>query len=307
MRTSRSTMVITCLGAFAALGITGCVDDAGTGASTATLESLPLTSSNFVTIAPSTTTTIASTTITAANGVPSATVATTATGVTGATTVATTATNTGSTVPTAGEQSYTIVSGDYLSSIASRYGTTVQKIVDYNQWSDGTAHKLFPGDVVKIPPGASATGATSTTVAGGSSGATTAQGKTYTVVAGDFLSSIARKLGTTMQKIVDANGWTDGTAHGLFPGNVIKIPDDAKTPTDTSTTTTVAGASGATSTTLAAGTAGTYTIQAGDYLSAIATKTGTTVQGIVDVNGWTDGSNHLLIPGQQIKLPAKAG
>ena len=51
---------------------------------------------------------------------------------------------------------------------------------------------------------------------------------------------------------------------------------------------------------------GTYTVQAGDYLGGIAAKSGTTVDGIIAVNGWTEGASHVLNPGDKIRLPAKA-
>ena len=49
---------------------------------------------------------------------------------------------------------------------------------------------------------------------------------------------------------------------------------------------------------------GTYTVQAGDYLGGIAARTGTTVDGIIAANGWTDES-QVLVPGMKIRLPAK--
>lgn len=49
---------------------------------------------------------------------------------------------------------------------------------------------------------------------------------------------------------------------------------------------------------------GVYTVQAGDYLGGIAAKTGTTVEGIVAANGWSD-ERQVLVPGMKIRLPAK--
>ena len=62
-----------------------------------------------------------------------------------------------------------------------------------------------------------------------------------------------------------------------------------------------------TTTTFDTASGGTYVIVANDYLGLIAKKTGTTVDGIIAANGWPDGVNHVLIPGQSIKLPAKSG
>lgn len=142
------------------------------------------------------------------------------------------------------ETQYTVQAGDYLSGIASRYKVKVDDIVAYNEWADGINHPLHPGDVIRIPPGFTVpdlTPTTTTTAAGGSgeggggegSGESTtsppttidtSQGGTYTVVANDYLGGIAKKVGTTVEAIVEANGWPDGVNHVLIPGEVIKIP-----------------------------------------------------------------------------------
>ena len=50
---------------------------------------------------------------------------------------------------TSSEIVYTVVSGDTLSGIASRYGTTYQKLADYNGIAD--PNKIYPGQQIKIP------------------------------------------------------------------------------------------------------------------------------------------------------------
>ncbi|HEY4332520.1 MAG TPA: LysM domain-containing protein, partial [Ilumatobacteraceae bacterium] len=79
----------------------------------------------------------------------------------------------------------------------------------------------------------------------------------------------------------------------------------------TSTSTTVKGKSStsttASPTTVDASAPGTYVVQPGDSLTAIAANVGTTVDAIVAVNGWTDGSSHPIFAGEKIKLPAKSG
>lgn len=46
----------------------------------------------------------------------------------------------------------------------------------------------------------------------------------YTVQAGDSLFRIAANFCTIAAEVVATNGWTDGTGHPLFPGDVILIP-----------------------------------------------------------------------------------
>ena len=132
--------------------------------------------------------------------------------------------------------------------------------------------------------------------------------QTYEVKSGDVMVNIAKKFCITAQNIIDYNQWDDGFDHNLYPGVVVNIPPGSCAPgTGNTVASTVAGTPEATSTTALAGPGGIYTVVANDYLGGIAAKTGTTVDGIVAANGWTDGANHLLIPGQKIKLPAKEG
>jgi len=139
--------------------------------------------------------------------------------------------------------------------------------------------------------------------------------QTYTVKSGDYLVKIAKTYCISAQQIADYNAWGDtgGINHQLQAGNTVRIPPNSCGPdtgtTEVSTAPAAAGSPEATSTTNAAAASpgGIYTVQSGDYLLGIAKKTGTTVDGIVAANGWTDGSAHNLQPGQKIKLPPKEG
>jgi LysM repeat protein len=55
----------------------------------------------------------------------------------------------------------------------------------------------------------------------------------------------------------------------------------------------------------AAGSA-TYTITAGDTLSGIAARAGVSLTALVDANGWPDGTDHFIQPGDVITLPEGA-
>jgi LysM repeat protein len=142
---------------------------------------------------------------------------------------------------------YEVKAGDFLSGIATRYKVKIDDIVAYNEWADGTNHPLYPGDVIRIPPGytvpdesaTTTTAATETTEDDGDTGegddtdesttsppstVDTSAGGSYTVVANDYLGGIAEKVNSTIDAIVEANGWADGANHPLYPGDVIKIP-----------------------------------------------------------------------------------
>lgn len=127
-----------------------------------------------------------------------------------------------------GEIVYEVVAGDYWQAIAQKYGcANYLEIIAYND----NKESIFPGDKIKIPA-TCGQNPTESTAAGGSNQpkpATTttapADGSaTYTIVAGDTLSGIARKFNTTMGSIITLNGWSDGIDHVLIPGRDIKVP-----------------------------------------------------------------------------------
>lgn len=97
---------------------------------------------------------------------------------------------------------YTVVSGDTLSGIAARYGTTYQELARINGISN--PNLIHPGDVLNI------------TDNGGSGVA-----PTYTVVSGDTLSGIAARFGTTYQELARINGIPDPDI--IHPGDVLRI------------------------------------------------------------------------------------
>ncbi|WP_192987461.1 LysM peptidoglycan-binding domain-containing protein [Carnobacterium mobile] len=102
---------------------------------------------------------------------------------------------------------YTIKKGDTLYSIAKKYGVTVQDIVTTNTLANANVIKI--GQVIKIPGKTSAAPTQPTTVK-------------YTVKAGDTVYSIAKKHGTTVQKIASANKLN--AAYLIKVGQVLTIP-----------------------------------------------------------------------------------
>lgn len=86
------------------------------------------------------------------------------------------------------ETVYTVVAGDTLSGIASKYGTTYQKLAEYNNISN--PNLIHPGQLIKIP------GTTNNNVTTSS---------TYIVKSGDNLTKIAKMFGTTVNQLVAWN------------------------------------------------------------------------------------------------------
>ena len=163
---------------------------------------------------------------------------------------------------------HTVKSGESVWSISHKYGISIAKLKSLNGL---TSNLIFPNQVLKV--------------SGSSSRATsTNSGTVYTVKAGDSLSSIAAKYGTTYQKIMQLNGLNN---YLIFPGQKLKVSGKATS----SSRTKASGSSGRTA---------TYTVKYGDSLSAIASKYGTTYQKIMQLNGLT---NFFIYPGQKLKVP----
>lgn len=100
---------------------------------------------------------------------------------------------------------YTVKSGDTLSGIAAKFGTTYQKIAADNGIANPNI--IHPGQVLRIN--------------GGGSVQTHNTGRTYIVKSGDTLSGIAAKFGTNYQKIARDNNIANPNI--IYPGQKLII------------------------------------------------------------------------------------
>ena len=178
--------------------------------------------------------------------------------------------------------SYTVKSGDTLSGIASQYNTTVNQIVSLNQLSN--PNLIYVGQVLKLKNSQAANSSSS------SSSAATTVG-TYTVKAGDTLSAIASRYSTSSSTLASLNSLSNPNL--IYVGQVLKVSSNASTSSSTS--------SSANSNVT---TAASYTVKAGDTLSAIAAKYGTTYQTLASTNSISN-PNDIYV-GQVIKVSATA-
>jgi len=162
-----------------------------------------------------------------------------------------------------------------------------------------------------------------TTLPGANPGTVHPEEGTYVIASGDLPSQIARRYKVKFADLLAINGWTlvgSGNSAQVpeFPavGATIRIPPGWTEP-GTARATAVTTAAGdttppsATTTTIAGGqstcgTAGEYTIVAGDYLGKVAKKLDTTVDALNAANANTQGYSAFF-PGLKIKVPAKTG
>ncbi len=179
--------------------------------------------------------------------------------------------------------SYTVVPGDSVSSIAGRYGVSTASVLALNGLSWKSL--IFPGQVLKL---------SDTTVAPAPAPAATSGGR-YTIVHGDTISSIAARFGVSTQSVLTANGL--GWSSIIYPGQTIAIPaaGAALNIQTVSSVTPAPGASAPTATT-------SYTIVAGDTVSAIAARFGVTTAAILAANGM--GSSTIIYSGRTLVIPA---
>lgn len=102
------------------------------------------------------------------------------------------------------ETVYTVVSGDTLSGIASKYNTTYQKLAEYNGISN--PNLIYPGQKIKIP---------------GSSSNYEYKQTYYTIQSGDNLTKIASKFGTTVNQLVAWNNIANPNL--IYAGKSIRV------------------------------------------------------------------------------------
>ena len=161
--------------------------------------------------------------------------------------------------------SHVVDKGETLSDIAADHGTSVRAIVEANGITN--PNLIRAGQELTIPGGSGS---------GGSGGSTT-----YVVEKGDTLGAIARKFGTSVRALVEANGITNP--------NLIRAGK----------TLTIAGASGGGSTSAPAAASGgsgkqlpgqRHQVRSGETIAGIAAKYGISAADFARWNGLQDGT-----------------
>lgn len=142
------------------------------------------------------------------------------------------------------ESVYVVQKGDTLYSIALKYNTNIQALIDKNNLTNAV---LTVGQTLQIPKDVESTGEIEDVV----------DNNTYVVQKGDSLYSISRNYGITIESLKNANNITDNI---LTIGQVLIIPDNNNV------------------------TSNLYVVQKGDSLWSIAQEYGVTVNSIRMIN-----------------------
>ena len=198
-----------------------------------------------------------------------------------ATSTATSTASATSTSSTTSATTYTVKSGDTLSSIASYHNTTTAALTSLNSLAN--PNLIYVGQVLKL-----ANTTTASTSSTSSAASTSSSAMTYTVKSGDTLSSIASSYNTTTSTLTSLNNLSNPNL--IYVGQVLKV---AGSSTSVSTSTSSSSASQAT-------TSGTYTVKAGDTLSSIASSYNTTTAALASANSISNA--NLIYVGQVLKV-----
>ena len=181
--------------------------------------------------------------------------------------------------PTAEPFQYTVQQGDTLLSIALRFDTSLNQIMEMNGLRD--EHSLDVGQNLLIPGVSDAPGqpgadrSTIDPVLSRTAG-------THTVRSGETLAAIAEQYGVTIAEIIAFNSNTITNPHVVRENTVLRIPGLTAADVITLNRTT-------------------YTVQEGDSLSAISQQFGVSVDAIMAANNISN--PDLVRVGDELIIP----
>lgn len=194
---------------------------------------------------------------------------------------------------------YTIARGDTISAIAGKFGLNTAEVLKLNNLQANTI--IYPGQKIKLSGSAAAPAAPS--AASAAPAAAPAGGATYTVKPGDTLGAIAARHNVGLADVFSWNNLNMRSV--IYPGQKIKVgagdaaPAPAAAPVSSGLASTSAPAAPA------APASGSYTVKAGDTLSAIASRHGVKLSELLSANRL--GMTSVIYPGNKLAIPGANG
>jgi LysM repeat protein len=190
-----------------------------------------------------------------------------------------------------------IAGGETLSTIATRYGTSVAAITDMNGIQN--QHRIRAGHTLLIPSGAAVSPTAARTAA--VNNRERGERVTHTVRRGESLWVIARSYGTTPAAI---KSWNSMSSDRIYQGDKLTVYYGT-TSTSAPTPASAVAAAPASNSSSNAGAAESlqYTIQRGDTLSSIANVYGVSIS---QIRSWNGLGTDRIYPGQRLTLRVDA-
>lgn len=185
-------------------------------------------------------------------------------------------------------ETYTVQSGDTLSGIAEKFNTTYTQLASINKLSN--PNLIYVGQTLTIRgAGASQTPAANkqTETQTNNSQTSNTASAVYTVKSGDTLSAIAAAYGMSYETLAQINGMSNPNL--IYVGQQLKVSGTTSNATYHSTATNRNNDS-----------AGSYTVQSGDSLYAIAARYGLDWHTLARLNGIS--SPYTIFVGQHLVL-----
>ncbi len=177
---------------------------------------------------------------------------------------------------------YTVQSGDTLSGIANRFSTNVNTLAHLNDIQN--VNRIYVGQHLLVRQAAQTTTSRPSTPVTNN---TQASG-TYTVQSGDTLSGIASRFGTSYETLARLNNIANPNL--IHVGQTLRLSNGSSSTTTNATSHTTSSV------------AGSYTVQSGDTLSAIAARYGMSWETLARLNNISN--PNMIMVGQVLRLSA---
>ncbi|MHC5215695.1 LysM peptidoglycan-binding domain-containing protein [Enterococcus sp. LJL128] len=199
---------------------------------------------------------------------------------------------------------HTVVSGDSLWALASRYGTSIANI---KSWNNLSSDVIYIGQKLTVQKGSSSGGSTGGGSSSGgnnnSGGSGTTTDTYYTVKSGDSLWAIANINGVS---IANLRSWNNISGDIIHPGQRLIVKKGSG---GSSGGNTGGGSSSSGGNNNSGGSTGTttdtyYTVKSGDSLWAIANINGVS---IANLRSWNNISGDIIYPGQRLIVKKGSG
>jgi len=196
--------------------------------------------------------------------------------------------------------SYTVQAGDYLYTIATKLGITLQALEAANPQVKPPNYLINVGDVLQIPGGSTSGARPAGSSPSKNIGPVSTPSGSYVVQSGDSMFSISQKLGITLPALEAANPQVKAPTYLLNIGAVLQIPGSAAPTAPTTAPSKPVSPAPNTA-------PGTYVVQPGDSLYSISQKLGVTLPALQAANPQVKPPVFLLNIGDVLQIPGSAG